>query len=104
MRTKITAIAAAAALLLGACGGGEGGETEAPLDHEQAGYDHAQEEAASFGIERAAEVCDDYAAGDEDAWREHVIETMKGLSLTSDEAFRGTWNGLRDYCADLGGY
>lgn len=106
---KLTALAGAAilALTLTACGGDDSDD----FDEEtatQAGYEHAQEVAAGFGISEAADLCDTYAAGDEEAWREHVTDVLQDMDdfrhTWGDEMFRGAWDGLRDYCEDLGGY
>lgn len=102
---KTLATAGTLALLLGACGGGDDFDEETAT---QAGYDHAQEVTATFGINEAAELCDTYAAGDEEAWREHVTATLEGMDdfrhTWGDEMFRGVWDGLLDYCQELGGY
>lgn len=94
---KLTALTGAAilALTLTACGGDDSGGGN-DLDEEtatQAGYNHAQETASQFGVSEAADLCDTYASGDEDAWREHVNGALQDMDdfrhSWGDEMFRG---------------
>lgn len=97
------------AISLAACDDAEPAENGFDAESaKQAAYEHAMEETSKFGISDTVELCDIYASGDEDQWRQRVTNSVPDVEgykyKWANDMFQGIWEGYVDFCKSHEGY